>query len=188
MKRLSLSQQRSLTGYLFTLPFIIGFILFFLAPFIQSVIFSLNHLRIVAGGYELIYNHFENFKHAVRRYPVPADLYADRAEHDHRCSGHHLLQFLRALLLNQKFRVGSWPAPSSSPAGDLKLGGDRGLGSSGLMSNLMREQATNATSFLAGPTLTVLFAADEDSRELLLYVISVVDRIPRSFGHRAFRS
>ena len=58
MKRLSLSQQRSLTGYLFTLPFIIGFILFFLAPFIQSVIFSLNHLRIVAGGYELIYNHF----------------------------------------------------------------------------------------------------------------------------------
>jgi ABC-type sugar transport system permease subunit len=179
VKRLSLSQQRSLTGYLFTLPFIIGFILFFLAPFIQSVIFSLNHLRIVAGGYELIYNHFENFKHALyvdtQFLPtftqtvlnmitdVPAIIF---------------FSFFAALLLNQKFRGRLLARSIFFLPVILSSGVIAGLEAADYMSNLMREQATNATSFLAGPTLTAFLLQMKIPRELLLYVISVVDRIP----------
>lgn len=53
--RLSFNQQRVLFGFLFTLPFTIGFILFFLHPFIKSMIFSLSDLRITADGYQLDY-------------------------------------------------------------------------------------------------------------------------------------
>ena len=51
--RLSLQGKRALTGLLFVSPFIVGFILFFLRPSIQSVIFSLSELSITVTGYEL---------------------------------------------------------------------------------------------------------------------------------------
>lgn len=40
MKRLSLKQKENLKGYIFILPFIVGFLFFFVYPFIQSVVWS----------------------------------------------------------------------------------------------------------------------------------------------------
>ncbi len=67
--KLSLRSKRGLTGYLFISPFIIGFILFFLYPFIQSVIFSLNKLEITQSGFVLEYVGLENFREAVLVHP-----------------------------------------------------------------------------------------------------------------------
>ncbi|MCG8512730.1 MAG: sugar ABC transporter permease [Halanaerobiales bacterium] len=63
--KISLATKKSLIGYLFVLPFVIGFILFFLYPFIQSVIFSLSELKIVPDGYILEYVQFKNYNHAL---------------------------------------------------------------------------------------------------------------------------
>ncbi len=49
--RLSLSARRSLSGFLFSLPFILGFLAFLAMPFVQSVVYSFGDLRISAEGF-----------------------------------------------------------------------------------------------------------------------------------------
>ncbi|MFW5998582.1 MAG: carbohydrate ABC transporter permease [Halanaerobiaceae bacterium] len=66
---LSLNQKRTVIAYIFCLPFIIGFMLFFLYPFIQSVIFSLNELQITKTGYELDFVGIENYYKAIMVHP-----------------------------------------------------------------------------------------------------------------------
>lgn len=56
---------REIYGYLFISPFIIGFFLFFLIPFVRSIIFSFSHLQIVAGGYELEFIGLANYRHVL---------------------------------------------------------------------------------------------------------------------------
>lgn len=52
-------------GILFTLPFTLGFIFFFLYPFLQSVKFSLSSLTIVPDGYELEPVGWSNYRYAL---------------------------------------------------------------------------------------------------------------------------
>jgi len=63
--RMSKRQRDALMGILFTLPFTIGFIFFFLYPFLQSVNFSLSTLTIVPDGYELEAAGWSNYRHAL---------------------------------------------------------------------------------------------------------------------------
>lgn len=63
--RLSLEAKKSALGYAFTMPFAIGFALFFLYPFIQSMIFSVNELQITKTGYELTFVGLKNYYHAL---------------------------------------------------------------------------------------------------------------------------
>lgn len=60
--KLSLQSRRSLTGLAFTSPFIVGFALFFLYPFIQSMFFSLNELKVTADGYVLSFVGLANYR------------------------------------------------------------------------------------------------------------------------------
>ena len=53
-KIVTMQKRRARTGYLFILPFIIGFILFMARPMIQSLIMSLSDVKIVPGqGYQM---------------------------------------------------------------------------------------------------------------------------------------
>ena len=52
---MTLRQKRNYVGYVFVLPFIVGFLLFFMLPFIQSIVFSISELVIGRDGYELNY-------------------------------------------------------------------------------------------------------------------------------------
>ena len=53
-KLLTMQQRRARTGYLFILPFIIGFVLFMIKPMIQSFIMSLNVVKLIPGeGFSL---------------------------------------------------------------------------------------------------------------------------------------
>ncbi|HKM17111.1 MAG TPA: sugar ABC transporter permease, partial [Limnochordia bacterium] len=63
--KLTLRQKRSLAGYLWVSPFIIGFIFFFLAPMLQSFRFSVSELVFTTEGYELNYVGIQNFRYAV---------------------------------------------------------------------------------------------------------------------------
>lgn len=62
---MSKRQRDALMGVLFTLPFTIGFIFFFLYPFLQSVNFSLSTLTIIPDGYELESVGWSNYRHAL---------------------------------------------------------------------------------------------------------------------------
>lgn len=104
-RRLSLKGREALSGYLFTLPFVIGFILMFLYPFIQSILFSVSELKITPDGYDLLWVGLGNYHNALfvnAEYPrllfetgiamfrdVPLIL---------------IFSFFAAILLNQKFK------------------------------------------------------------------------------------
>ena len=63
--RLNMEKREALAGYLFCLPFILGFIFMVLYPFVQSIIFSLNRLEIKPDGYELVFIQLENYHRAL---------------------------------------------------------------------------------------------------------------------------
>lgn len=66
-KRLSLTARRSVYGYLFILPWLVGFICFYLRSLIMSVQFSLSELTVnPGGGYTLDFVGFDNFMYAFR--------------------------------------------------------------------------------------------------------------------------
>lgn len=67
--RLGYEQRHKLGGFLFTLPFVIGFILFFLYPFIQAVIFSFNELVLTSSTYELEWQGLSNYGYALQVHP-----------------------------------------------------------------------------------------------------------------------
>ena len=53
-KLITMQQRRARTGYMFILPFIIGFVLFMARPLIQSLIMSFNDVVLVPGqGYSM---------------------------------------------------------------------------------------------------------------------------------------
>lgn len=103
--RLSKRRREALTGVFFTLPFAIGFVLFFLYPFLQSIRFSLNHLQIVSGGYVLDYVGLENYRNALL---VNADFVPVFVEALGRIITDVplvvIFSFFAANLLNQEFR------------------------------------------------------------------------------------
>lgn len=103
--RLTLDRRESLAGYLFTLPFTVGFILFFLGPFIQSVVFSLNDLVIVPKGYELNSVGFENYRYSLFVHPIFVRTFVDQVVGMVTSVPAVLtFSFFAAVLLNQKFR------------------------------------------------------------------------------------
>lgn len=67
-KKLTLLQKRSLMGYLFILPWVVGFLVFYVRSLFMTGQFSLNELTIdtVNGGYKLDFVGLENFIYAFR--------------------------------------------------------------------------------------------------------------------------
>lgn len=66
MKRphLTLEQKKAIPGYYFVLPFVIGFLLFFLYPITQSFIYSFSNFNLSPDGYTLTHVGWEHYKHA----------------------------------------------------------------------------------------------------------------------------
>ena len=48
--QLTLEQRTSITGAIYIVPFIIGFLLFFLTPMVKSVIYSFSDVKFDFGG------------------------------------------------------------------------------------------------------------------------------------------
>lgn len=103
--RLSLRSRDALLGYLFTMPFLLGFIFLFLYPFIQSIQFSLSELVITGDGYELLWLGLDNYYTALF---INADfprLLVENALAMLRDVPLILIfSFFAAMLLNQKFK------------------------------------------------------------------------------------
>lgn len=61
-KKISYEKRKSLYGILFVSPWIIGFILFFLKPFVQSLAFSFSDVTTDMGGFKLSFTGLSNYK------------------------------------------------------------------------------------------------------------------------------
>ena len=104
-RKVGLMGRRALYGYLFIMPFIIGFIFFMVKPLIQSLMMALSDVTISTNGFELAYNHLANFKKA---FLVDAEFNRMLVEGIGtmilRSMATVVFSFFVALLLNQNFK------------------------------------------------------------------------------------
>ena len=104
-RKIGLLGKRAIYGYLFILPFIIGFIFFMVKPLCQSFMMSLSEVTISKEGFTLSMNHFANFK---RAFLVDADfkqmLITGIGSMVVRSIATVVFSFFVALLLNQNFK------------------------------------------------------------------------------------
>lgn len=61
-KQKGIESLKSRYGFLFTLPWLIGLVVFFMIPIIQSVIYSFSDLRIDASSVNTTFSGFKNYK------------------------------------------------------------------------------------------------------------------------------
>lgn len=61
----SLDKKKARKGYLFTLPFIIGFIVIYFPIVAQSIIYSFTAIERSADGYQLVFVGLENYQNAL---------------------------------------------------------------------------------------------------------------------------
>lgn len=66
LKRVSLTTRLAWTGFLFVLPFTLGFLFFFLKPLIQSVSFMFSKVDIGLDGYQLTFTGWDNLRYVFR--------------------------------------------------------------------------------------------------------------------------
>ncbi|MFW6270750.1 MAG: carbohydrate ABC transporter permease [Bacillota bacterium] len=102
---ISLKKKRNLKGWFFISPFIIGFILFFLYPFIQAFRFSVSSLKIDSQGYELIFTGIQNYKYSLMVHgSYVRELVETIGQMLTNVPMILIYSFFAALLLNQKYK------------------------------------------------------------------------------------
>ena len=102
----SLSQQRARAGRVFCTPFLIGFLLFFLVPVLQSALISFNTISAVAGkGFAMNFVGLSNYEKLFVKDPE----YIPKLVQSFQSLAINfpciiLFSFFIAVVLNQKFR------------------------------------------------------------------------------------
>lgn len=100
-----LQKRKAISGYLFILPFILGFLLFMVNPFFQSLYMSFCNVELSAGGFQKTFAGLVNY---VRAFSVDPDYTRLLVEEIGRMVINSLaimvFSFFVALILNQKFK------------------------------------------------------------------------------------
>ena len=101
-----MQQRRARTGYLFILPFIIGFILFMVKPMIQSLVMSFNNVKLIPGqGFQLTWLGLDNYHNAVAVDPYFNQyLLEEISRMAINTIATLVLSFVIAVMLNQDFK------------------------------------------------------------------------------------
>lgn len=166
-------------GYLFTLPFAIGFVVLFAVPFFQSVVFSLNELRITQTGYTLDYVGWANFQYALFVQPEFTQRFV--TEIGRMVSQVPLIlvfSFFAAVLINQEF-TGRLIArvifflPVIMSAGIIVAMENADY----IMQSMQTEVVANER-FFSGVALRSFLMQIGLPRVMLQYLITAVDSIP----------
>jgi ABC-type sugar transport system permease subunit len=64
-KSASLEKRKARAGWIFVLPFLIGFVVVYLPMVIESIRYSFFHIKFVTGGYQLVPVGWENYNYAL---------------------------------------------------------------------------------------------------------------------------
>lgn len=104
-KLAGLQKRKAVSGYLFILPFIVGFLVFMVQPLFQSLYMSFCDVQVGSGSFELVFNGIENYKRAFLVDPEFNRLLVE--EISRMCVDSvaiMVFSFFVALVLNQKFK------------------------------------------------------------------------------------
>lgn len=100
-----LQKRKAVAGYLFILPFIVGFLAFMVKPLIQSLYMSFCEVEISAGGFKMNFNGIANY---ISAFKVDPEFVRFLSEEISRMFFNSLaimiFSFFVALILNQKFK------------------------------------------------------------------------------------
>lgn len=174
--RLGLERRRAFTGYIYVFPFIVGFALFFVRPFVQSVIFSLSELRVTQTGYVLKFVGLNNYHYALRVDPSFVRAFTETMVQTLTAIPAVLvLSFFAATLLNQEFRGRTLARvifflPVILGAGVLVRMGQQQL--------MLGEGTAAGSGILSGQSVRFLFARLRLPVGFIQYITDAVDRIP----------
>ncbi|MCR5797477.1 MAG: sugar ABC transporter permease [Eubacterium sp.] len=104
-KKRTLAQGNAIAGYLFILPFILGFILFMIIPLGQSLMMTFNDVSPQAGGFSMTWVGIKNYKDAfmVDAEFVPT-LLSEITKMLINTPATLIFSFFIALILNQNFK------------------------------------------------------------------------------------
>ncbi|MDE7300367.1 MAG: sugar ABC transporter permease [Lachnospiraceae bacterium] len=104
-KKMTLAQKNSIAGYLFILPFIVGFLAFLAYPLFQSMYMSFCKVTVGIGSFDMEFRAFDNY---VRAFTVDAEfnrlLTESLTSMAYRVPATLVFSFFIALLLNQEFK------------------------------------------------------------------------------------
>ena len=104
-KTIGLTSRRAFYGYLFILPFVLGFIFFMVKPLCQSLNMAFSEVGISNEGFSIVWNDFANFKRAFLIDPDFNRLITESVTQMlYRSIATIVFSFFVALLLNQKFK------------------------------------------------------------------------------------
>ena len=104
-RKIGLTQRRAIYGYIFILPFILGFILFMVKPLYQSFRMSVSEVVISNQGFTLNWNNWANYIRALTIDPEFNRMVVNSvAQMFYRSLATIVFSFFVALLLNQKFK------------------------------------------------------------------------------------
>ena len=104
-KLVGLEKRKAIAGYLFTLPFILGFLLFMLRPFLQSLYMSFTSVELGAGLFKMTWTGIANYYFAFRTDPDYVRLLTEeRLRMVLYSLAIIVFSFFVSLILNQKFQ------------------------------------------------------------------------------------
>ncbi|MBR2601191.1 MAG: sugar ABC transporter permease [Clostridia bacterium] len=105
-KPVTMQVRRARTGYLFILPFIIGFILFMLKPLVQSLTMSFNSVKLIPGqGFSQSWVGIDNYRTAFLVNPNFNQYLTDEISRmGINTIATLVLSFVIAVILNQDFK------------------------------------------------------------------------------------
>lgn len=105
MSRLTLTRKRALWGVVFTSPFIIGWLLFFVKPMYESVRYCFHQMEVTQNGFNMVYIGWDNFKYAFRTDPEFVRLFTETVISVlTNIPTIIIFSFFAATVLNQEFR------------------------------------------------------------------------------------
>ena len=104
-KLAGLEKRKAISGYLFISPFIIGFLVFMIQPFFQSLYMSFCDVQLGPGSFDLVWRKLFQYNYAFRIDPDYTRLLTEEIARMAIYSVSIMVfSFFVALILNQKFK------------------------------------------------------------------------------------
>lgn len=104
-KKSGIESLKNRYGFIFISPWLLGMLVFFLTPLVQSVIFSFSKITVVPGGIEKVFSGFSNYRDILVSDPnYLTELKQSVVEMIYSLPIILLLSIVLALMLNQNFR------------------------------------------------------------------------------------
>jgi ABC-type sugar transport system permease subunit len=169
--------RQAIGAYMFISPFIIGFFLFFLYPFVQSIIFSLSELKVQTQGFVLRSVGLENYRYALMVHPSFVRQFTETLRKV--VSDVPLIlafSLFMAVLLNQRFRGRTFARIVFFMPVIMGAGVILSLESSDYMMGILAETETDSSLFSVGD-LRALFLQLKLPPGTMEYIVGAVNRI-----------